>query len=81
MLLPCEIKYAKTPIYGTSIRTTTQIALPKPEISWRRNRSPATEISSQNHMMKTNIVRTSMKKISVGEAFLKKEHCDPPFAT
>ena len=57
-----EIKYANTPMYGINIKTIIQIALPQPEMSWRRNRSRATEMSSQNHMMKTNIVSTSIKK-------------------
>src|SRR5215467_8804367 len=38
------------------------VALIQPEMSWRRNRSDATVMSSQNHTMKKNIARASSRK-------------------
>src|SRR5215469_7259037 len=41
----------------------TQIALAHPDMSWRRNRSPKTVISNQNHNTKINIDTTSARKL------------------
>src|SRR5215471_2755735 len=42
--------------------TITHRALPQPEMSWRRNKSPHTTMRSQNHTTKMNTARTSVKK-------------------
>src|SRR5262252_5591338 len=51
-----------TPKYGNTISTITQSALPKPETSRRRNRSPKTVMSNQNHRTKINTEKTSARK-------------------
>src|SRR5215472_14292759 len=50
------------PIYENTISTITQIALPQPDMSCRRNRSPKIVISNQNHSTKINIEKTSARK-------------------
>src|SRR5258708_30358669 len=40
----------------------TQRTLAKPDTSWRRNRSPVTVISNQNHRMNMKIAKTSARK-------------------
>src|SRR5260370_15063738 len=41
----------------------TQRTLPHPDTSWRRNRSPDTVISNQNHKMNMNTAKTSATKL------------------
>src|SRR5215467_10592207 len=53
----------KIPRYGMMISTITQITLAQPEMSCRRNRSPKTVISNQNHSTKINIEKTSARKL------------------
>src|SRR6516164_8103094 len=50
------------PKYENTISTITQIALPQPDMSCRRNRSPKIVISNQNHSTKINIEKTSARK-------------------
>src|SRR5215472_7942265 len=45
------------------IKTITQSALPQPEISWRRNKSPRVTMSSQNHTTKTKMANASARKL------------------
>src|SRR5262249_33001193 len=45
------------------ISAITQIVLPQPDMSCRRNRSPNTVISNQNHSTKINIEKTSARKL------------------
>ena len=45
------------------ISTTTQTTLPQPDMSRRRNKSPKTVISNQNHSTKMNIEKTSARKL------------------
>src|SRR6516165_10055578 len=45
------------------ISTITQSVLAKPDTSCRRNRSPKTVISNQNHSTKINIEKTSARKL------------------
>src|SRR4029077_17375144 len=45
------------------ISTITHTTLPKPDTSRRRNRSPNTVISNQNHSTKINIEKTSARKL------------------
>src|SRR5215831_20363345 len=56
--------YANTPTYGNTMTPITQSALPQPDISSRRNRSPKTDIANQNQSTKANRVSTSMKKLA-----------------
>src|SRR4030088_1867685 len=42
----------------------TQSTLPKPDMSWRRNRSLATVMSSQNHRMNMNMAKASATKLA-----------------
>src|SRR5271169_4970280 len=49
--------------YGTTTRNITHTALPRPDTSCRRNRSPITVISSQNHTTKIKIEKTSSRKL------------------
>src|SRR5215469_17653829 len=51
------------PRYGKMISTITQITLAQPDMSWRRNRSPKTVISNQNHSTKIKIDKTSARKL------------------
>src|SRR6516164_2584164 len=51
------------PKYENRISTITQIALPQPDMSCRRNRSPKIVISNQNHSTKINIEKTSARKL------------------
>src|SRR6516164_6816913 len=51
------------PKYENTISTITQIALPQPDMSCRRNRSPKIVISNQNHSTKINIEKTSARKL------------------
>jgi len=44
-------------------------------------KSAATLISSQNHTMKTKYREGVHQEISIGEAFLREEHCDSPFGS
>src|SRR6516162_6385520 len=52
-----------TPRYGKMISAITQITLAQPDMSRRRNRSPKTVISNQNHSTKMNIEKTSARKL------------------
>src|SRR5271169_163600 len=49
--------------YGTTTRNITHTALPRPDTSCRRNRSPITVISSQNHSTKIKSEKTSSRKL------------------
>src|SRR5271163_1944597 len=42
----------------------TQSTLPKPEMSWRRNRSLATVMNSQNHRMNTKTAKASARTLA-----------------
>src|SRR5690242_3965038 len=55
----------------------THIALPHPDTSWRRNRSLTTTIMSQNHMMKTKIVKASIRKFRNVKPSCAKNIGDP----
>lgn len=54
------------------MNTITQIAFAQREISWRRNRSLATVISSQNQAKKTEHRENVHQEISIREAFCKE---------
>src|SRR5260370_1542904 len=55
--------YANMPRYGNTIRAITQIDLTQPDMSRRRNRSPMTMMSSQNHRTNMNTAKTSVRKL------------------
>src|SRR5215831_12020646 len=55
--------YANIARYGSTIRAITQIALTQPDMSRRRNRSPMTMMSSQNHRTNMNTAKASARKL------------------
>ena len=56
----------------------THSTLAKPDTSCRRNRSPDTTMSSQNHNMNMNIVKASAKKLPNVNPPVKQHCCSPP---
>src|SRR5215510_12955247 len=76
--------YANMPRSENESSAITQIALAQPEISWRRKRSLRTVMSSQNQTTKTNIAKTSTRKLRKVKPSAKKSiailliHLDGP---
>src|SRR5215510_11152973 len=64
--------YANMPRSENESSAITQIALAQPEISWRRRRSLRTVMSSQNQTTKTNIAKTSTRKLRKVKPSAKK---------
>src|SRR5262249_17482171 len=62
MPVPWVTRYTNTPRYGKMSKAITQAALAHPDMSRRRNKSPKTMMSSQNHTTKRNTARTSARK-------------------
>src|SRR5215469_4633588 len=67
------------PMYGNTISNITHRILPNPEISWRRNRSLATVIRSQNQRMNRKIANRSVVKLANVKPPLKSIVSLPPF--
>src|SRR5262245_3889222 len=54
------------------MRKMTQITFAKPDMSWRRNRSPNTVMSNQNHSTNMKIANASTRKfLNVKPSFMK----------